>query len=78
MYAVRLWASRHSRFLERVYNAVNPAILATLRGVTKVFGRKLDGPITALEAGAKGVLFDCKMCGDCALSKTGISGLTSQ
>ena len=73
MYKVRLWASRHSRFMEGLYNFVNPGILFVLRGVTKVFGTKLDKPITAMEAGLKGVLFDCKMCGDCALSKTGMS-----
>ena len=73
MYRARLWAVRHSRFLEGVYSAVNPAILAALRGVTKVFGRSLDGPITAIEAAGKGFLFDCKMCGDCALSSTGMS-----
>lgn len=73
MYAVRLWAVKHARGMERLYNGVNPAILATLKGVTKVFGKRLDKPITAMEAGLKGFLFDCQMCGDCALSKTGMS-----
>jgi len=70
---VRLWSVKHSRFMEGLYNTVNPAILAILRGVDKVFGEKLDKPITAAEAGLKGFLFDCQMCGDCALSKTGMS-----
>ena len=48
-------------------------MLGLLKGVDKLFGRKLDRPITAIEAGLKGLLFDCKMCGDCALSKTGMS-----
>jgi len=73
MYSVRLWAVRHSRFMETLYNGVNPIILTVLRGVTKVFGKKLDRPITAMEAGLKGFLFDCQMCGDCALLKTGMS-----
>lgn len=73
MYKVRLWSVRHSRFMEGLYNAVNPAIVGSLRVITKVFGTKLDKPITAAEAGLKGLLFDCKMCGDCALSKTGMS-----
>jgi hypothetical protein len=59
--------------MEGLYNFVNPGILFVLKGVTKVFGTKLDKPITAMEAGLKGALFDCKMCGDCALSKTGMS-----
>lgn len=73
MYKIRLWSVKHSRFMEGLYNTINPAILFTLKGVTKIFGEKLDKPITAIEAGLKGVLFDCKMCGDCALSKTGMS-----
>jgi hypothetical protein len=73
MYRVRLWSVRHSRGLESLYNAANPVILKLLRGVTRVFGTRLDKPITRLEAAAKGLLFDCQMCGDCALSKTGMS-----
>ncbi|NNE57961.1 MAG: hypothetical protein HKN36_07640 [Hellea sp.] len=72
-YRVRLFAVKHSRFFERLYHSVNPAIVGTLRGVNKVFGKKLDRPITAMESGLKGFLFDCKMCGNCALSKTGMS-----
>ncbi|MFM5918129.1 MAG: methylenetetrahydrofolate reductase C-terminal domain-containing protein [Novosphingobium sp.] len=73
MYSVRLWAVRHSRGMERLYHASNRVILPLLRGITKVFGTRLDKPITKAEALAKGFLFDCKMCGDCALSKTGMS-----
>lgn len=73
MYSVRLWAVRHSRGMEQVYHASNRVILPLLRGVTKVFGTRLDKPITKVEAVTKGFLFDCKMCGDCALSKTGMS-----
>ena len=73
MYSLRLFSVRHARGLERVYNALNPVILSLLRATTKVFGRSLDRPITALEAGAKGFFFDCKMCGDCVLSSTGMS-----
>ncbi|MEP1230702.1 MAG: methylenetetrahydrofolate reductase C-terminal domain-containing protein [Litorimonas sp.] len=73
MYKVRLRSVRYSRFMERLYNLVNPVIMTVLRGVTKVFGKTLDKPITAVEAGVKGFLFDCQMCGDCVLSKTGMS-----
>ncbi len=73
MYRVRLWAVKRSRFLEGIYNSVNPAILLLLRGATKVFGKSLDRLITVMEAQLKGFLFDCKMCGDCTLSKSGMS-----
>ena len=73
MYRVRQWSVRHSRQMEWVYNALNPVVVTMLRGVVKVFGRKLDRPITKVEAAAKGFLFDCQMCGDCMLSRTGMS-----
>ncbi|MBX9643521.1 MAG: methylenetetrahydrofolate reductase C-terminal domain-containing protein [Novosphingobium sp.] len=73
MYRVRLWSVRRSRQMEWLYNTFNPLVVKLLRGVVKVFGTRLDKPITAVEAAAKGFFFDCKMCGDCALSKTGMS-----
>ncbi len=73
MYRVRLWSVRHSRKMEWLYATFNPMVVKLLRGTVKVFGTKLDKPITAVEAAAKGLFFDCKMCGDCALSKTGMS-----
>ncbi len=73
MYRVRLWSVRRSRQMEWLYNTFNPLVVKILRGVVKVFGTRLDKPITAVEAAAKGFFFDCKMCGDCALSKTGMS-----
>ncbi|HQV02005.1 MULTISPECIES: methylenetetrahydrofolate reductase C-terminal domain-containing protein [unclassified Novosphingobium] len=73
MYSVRLWSVRHSRRMEWLYNTFNPLVVKLLRGVVKVFGRRLDKPITKAEALAKGFFFDCKMCGDCALSRTGMS-----
>jgi hypothetical protein len=73
MYSVRLWSARHSRQLEWVYTHLNPLVVKTLKGVDRLFGTRLDKPITAIEAVAKGFFFDCKMCGDCALSKTGMS-----
>ncbi len=73
MYRVRLWSVRRSRQLEWVYNTFNPVVVKLLRGTVKVFGARLDKPITKVEAAAKGFFFDCKMCGDCALSKTGMS-----
>lgn len=73
MYKMRHWSVRHSRFMEGLYAFVNPPIIASLRGITKLFGTRLDRPITAAEAGLKGFLFDCQMCGNCALSKTGMS-----
>ena len=73
MYRLRRFATRHSRAYERVYNASSPLILMLLRVLNKYFGSRLDAPITWLEAKVKGVLFDCKMCGNCVLSSTGMT-----
>ncbi|MFQ3247735.1 MAG: hypothetical protein ACJAYF_001332 [Arenicella sp.] len=73
MYSLRRFASRHSRAYEAVYNASSPIILSTLRLINKLVGARLNTPITWLEAKVKGVLFDCKMCGNCVLSSTGMT-----
>jgi len=73
MYQLRRFATRHSRVYEMVYNGSSPFILAGLRLVEKVFGTKLDAPITWVEKQVKGALFDCKMCGNCVLSSTGMT-----
>jgi hypothetical protein len=73
MYKLRRFATRHSRAYEVVYNASSPIILSTLRVVNKFAGSRLDSTITWLEAKVKGLLFDCKMCGNCVLSSTGMT-----
>lgn len=66
---MRLWSVRHARGLERIYELFE-AIFVVLRryGVDK-----LERPIAFAERHAKGVLFDCRMCGDCVLASTGMS-----
>ncbi|NOZ32860.1 MAG: hypothetical protein GXP01_07270 [Alphaproteobacteria bacterium] len=73
MYRLRLWSVRHARSLEVVYDVVKPAIVSVLGGLNALFGRRLDRPVTAIEATVKGLMFDCTMCGDCVLNETGMS-----
>ncbi len=73
MYQVRLWTNRHARAMERLYNIFNPIILRLLRGTSKIFGHSLDKPVTLIEKATKSLFFDCQMCGNCVLSKTGMS-----
>lgn len=73
MVRLRQFASKHARAYELVYNASSPLILSTLRGINRIFGTRLDAPITWLEKHVKGVLFDCQMCGNCVLSSTGMT-----
>ncbi|MGD9744526.1 MAG: methylenetetrahydrofolate reductase C-terminal domain-containing protein [Dongiaceae bacterium] len=73
MYAVRLWSVRHSRALETFYKGFEGAMVR-LAPLWKAIGhQRLERPVAALERGVKGLLFDCQMCGQCALSQTGMS-----
>ena len=73
MYSGRLWSVRHARGLERFYSAFEKAFVA-LHPVWNWIGyERVEKPIAALEKVTKCFLFDCKMCGQCALSSTGMS-----
>ena len=73
MYRARLFATRHSRAYERFYSLVEPIILFLMKWLSKLSGGRLDAPMTWMESKAKGLLFDCKMCGNCVLSSTGMT-----
>ena len=73
MYRARLFASRHSRAYERFYDYLEPPILKVMATLSKLSGGRLDRPMTWAEKQLKGVLFDCKMCGNCVLSSTGMA-----
>ena len=73
MYRARLFASRHARAYEVIYNETSPVILSTLSAINKLTKGKLDRPITWSEKIIKGFLFDCQMCGNCVLSSTGMA-----
>jgi Methylene-tetrahydrofolate reductase C terminal len=73
MYAVRLWSVRHARALERFYNAFERGLLLLQPVLARIGYDRLERPVAAVERGVKGFLFDCQMCGQCALSSTGMS-----
>jgi hypothetical protein len=73
MYRVRLFAVRHSRLFESFYNAFEAAMVR-LDPVFRTIGyQRVEAPMALIERGVKSVLFDCKMCGQCVLSSTGMS-----
>ena len=73
MYSVRRWSVRHARGLE-VFYAAFERVLVALHPVFKAVGyQRLEAPVAAVEKVVKGFLFDCQMCGQCALSSTGMS-----
>ena len=73
MLSVRLWSVRQSRLLERFYALFERALLAC-HPLFKLIGyERLEKPVAFVERGVKSFLFDCQMCGQCALSSTGMS-----
>jgi hypothetical protein len=73
MYAVRRWSVRHARGLNAFYRFFE-ARLINLRGLFAALGyERIERPVAAVEKIVKGLLFDCRMCGQCVLSSTGMS-----
>jgi Methylene-tetrahydrofolate reductase C terminal len=73
MYAVRRWSVRHAAGLEIFYNGFE-RIVVGLHPFWKWIGyARLERPVAAIEKVVKGFLFDCQMCGQCALSSTGMA-----
>ena len=73
MYAVRQWSVRHARGLNAFYRSFE-ALLVRLEPLWRAIGyERLERPVAAIERQVKGVLFDCRMCGQCVLSATGMS-----
>ncbi|EKF20941.1 methylenetetrahydrofolate reductase C-terminal domain-containing protein [Nitratireductor pacificus] len=72
-YTMRLWSVRHARFLEWVYARFADLFLA-LHPVWNAIGYvRAERPVKFIERQVKGLMFDCRMCGQCVLSATGMS-----
>jgi hypothetical protein len=72
-YTIRLWSVRHARLLEMVY-ARFADLLLRLHPLWRAIGyRRAEAPVKFVERRVKGFLFDCRMCGQCILSATGMS-----
>ena len=73
MYALRHWSVRHARGLNAFYQGFE-TLLVRLHPLFRRIGyERLERPVAAVERGVKGLLFDCRMCGQCILSSTGMS-----
>ena len=73
MLALRHWSVRHARGLETFYAGFERLFVA-LHPLWKAIGyERLEAPMAGVEKVVKGFMFDCQMCGQCALSSTGMS-----
>jgi Methylene-tetrahydrofolate reductase C terminal len=73
MYSVRLWSVRHARGLNSFYRGFERALTALHPLFKRIGYQRLERPVAVLEHSIKGLLFDCRMCGQCILSSTGMS-----
>jgi 5,10-methylenetetrahydrofolate reductase len=73
MLALRLWSVRHALGLRRVYASI-AGLAPLLAPLARAIGwRRTAFLLRPLERAAKGLLFDCRMCGQCVLSATGMA-----
>ena len=73
MYRVRLWSVRHARGLGAVYERFERLLIACDPWLRRIGYERLERPVAAVERGVKGFLFDCRMCGQCALGAAGLA-----
>ncbi len=73
MYKVRLWSIKRARMMEMLYASLEKLLVACAPVFERIGYERLERPVAAVENTVKSVLFDCQMCGQCALSKTGMS-----
>jgi Methylene-tetrahydrofolate reductase C terminal len=73
MYSVRLWSARRARGMNAFYRGFE-AMLVRLHPLLEALGyERIERPVAVVEQAVKGLLFDCRMCGQCILSSTGMS-----
>lgn len=74
MYPIRLWSVRHARGLSRFYGLFSRLAPAVCKPLGKLLGpERLEAALRPIEKHAKGLFFDCRMCGQCVLSATGMA-----
>ena len=73
MYAVRRWSVRHARGLNAFYRGFESLLVALDPLFRRIGYERLERPVARVEKLTKGLLFDCRMCGQCILSSTGMS-----
>ncbi len=70
---MRKWAVSHAKSYNKLYEILERVLIKIDPFLIKIGYRHIEKPITFLERNIKGFLFDCQMCGQCALSDTGMS-----
>ena len=72
-HSIRLWSVRRARFLEWLYSHFANVFLKLHPLWAAIGYARVERPVIVVEGLVKGFLFDCRMCGQCVLSATGMS-----
>lgn len=73
MYLIRKWSVSRARLLNSTYQHLEGVLSALDSLWLKIGYDRVEKPLTFIEKNVKGLLFDCKMCGQCTLRDTGMS-----
>lgn len=73
MLYLRNLANRRARQFEWLYQCLESALAAMDPLFARIGYSRIERPVAFVERNVKGLLFDCKMCGQCVLSSTGMS-----
>lgn len=72
MYALRRFANRHARAFAWIYARLETVFVALDPLVARIGHDRVERVVIPVERLTKGLLFDCRMCGQCVLSSTGM------
>lgn len=72
-HTMRRWVVRHANVLTSLYATVERLFVRLTPMWHRIGLKRLDRVLVFFERPAKKLLFDCRMCGDCLLSSTGMS-----
>jgi hypothetical protein len=73
MYRVRLWSTRHARWLNALYEGLESMLVALHPLFVRIGYERVERWISLVEAPIKGFLFDSQSCGQCTLGSTGMA-----
>jgi hypothetical protein len=73
LYKVRQWSVTNSATLEKVYALLEKTLMALHPLLNAIGYERVEKPVRVVEKAIKSLMFDCQMCGQCALSSTGMS-----
>ena len=73
MRKIRYWSVTHAGALLRIYRTLEWGMIKLDPLWRRLGYARIENPLISVETVIKQTLFDCKMCGQCVLSQTGMA-----